>query len=337
MIDFRSLKEVLQTKISTRLIGGFLIVAFLVGFVGIWGINANRILQKNSQIAMEIIELENLLDHSLIQVLQLIGTQTVDDHRDIKSNIENLRRDFDILHQKNDEFIHRLDMRTFDENIQEFHRISNGLLRLHKEKLARTKELEEKKKIGRPPSELETIITEQKKVEADEYIRIEQFSNIIDALDRDKEILVSNIRAGSESLARNTFLVLSFVLLAVFIASVVLGLYIARSIAKPIGELSRVVKAIAGGDLSKRAEVKSKDEIGQLAVAFNEMTVKLKESYHGLEEKVRVRTEELERAKTALEEKNYELERFNKIAVSRELKMIELKKALLERDKRGKK
>lgn len=58
-----------------------------------------------------------------------------------------------------------------------------------------------------------------------------------------------------------------------------------RSITKPMNYLLSVVKTIARGDLSKRAEIASEDEIGQLAAAFNDMTVQLQKSRKGLEKK----------------------------------------------------
>jgi len=64
-------------------------------------------------------------------------------------------------------------------------------------------------------------------------------------------------------------------------------------VVRPIVSLTNVAQSIAEGDLNKKVEVKSKDEIGQLGDAFNVMTSKLKQSYAGLEEKVRVRTKEL--------------------------------------------
>ncbi|MHA1471012.1 MAG: HAMP domain-containing protein, partial [Candidatus Asgardarchaeia archaeon] len=60
------------------------------------------------------------------------------------------------------------------------------------------------------------------------------------------------------------------------------------------------------GDLSRRAELKSKDEIGVLADAFNSMAKNLEESYAGLEKKVEERTvklkEEVDERKQAEDE-----------------------------------
>ena len=44
---------------------------------------------------------------------------------------------------------------------------------------------------------------------------------------------------------------------------------------KPIGDLTLAAASIGNGDLSQRVEIKSKDEIGQLADAFNQMAADL--------------------------------------------------------------
>ncbi len=55
------------------------------------------------------------------------------------------------------------------------------------------------------------------------------------------------------------------------------SLIIARSISKPLDRLTKGAEIIGAGDLEHKVEVKSKDELGQLAAAFNEMTGSLKE------------------------------------------------------------
>jgi two-component system sensor histidine kinase CpxA len=57
--------------------------------------------------------------------------------------------------------------------------------------------------------------------------------------------------------------------IGVIIALMLFPLY--RFISKPLGELRKTAQVIASGDLSARASVKSSDEIGELAKAFNIM------------------------------------------------------------------
>lgn len=59
--------------------------------------------------------------------------------------------------------------------------------------------------------------------------------------------------------------------LLIFGITAISTIYLSKRITKPVKELTITVQAIAGGDLTKRAEIESEDEIGQLAMSFNEM------------------------------------------------------------------
>ncbi|MEE8423303.1 MAG: histidine kinase dimerization/phospho-acceptor domain-containing protein, partial [Thermodesulfobacteriota bacterium] len=77
---------------------------------------------------------------------------------------------------------------------------------------------------------------------------------------------------------------------------VLLGLlvvYASRMIVKPIKMLHDGAELIGKGDLNYRLQIKSGDEIEELADKFNEMVEQLKSSYTDLEKKVEERTEEL--------------------------------------------
>ncbi|WP_152655400.1 methyl-accepting chemotaxis protein [Oceanobacillus sp. CFH 90083] len=76
-------------------------------------------------------------------------------------------------------------------------------------------------------------------------------------------------------------------LLIVLISAVAIGLgvtvLIVRSVVKPIKELKEKARIISTGDLTQSIEVKTKDEIGELGVAFNEMQNSLKELIRDVE------------------------------------------------------
>ncbi|PIQ85342.1 MAG: hypothetical protein COV74_09065 [Candidatus Omnitrophica bacterium CG11_big_fil_rev_8_21_14_0_20_45_26] len=80
------------------------------------------------------------------------------------------------------------------------------------------------------------------------------------------------------------------------------GLLVARSIIKPLHMLQQGAVIIGKGNLKHKIPVSSKDEIGELANSFNEMTRKLEESYTILEEKVKERTKGLSEANIKLEQ-----------------------------------
>ena len=57
--------------------------------------------------------------------------------------------------------------------------------------------------------------------------------------------------------------------------ALVLGVVLARTLAQPIRELTAATQAMAGGKLGQRVSVRSRDEIGELAASFNQMSADL--------------------------------------------------------------
>jgi methyl-accepting chemotaxis protein len=74
-------------------------------------------------------------------------------------------------------------------------------------------------------------------------------------------------------------------LVAAIIVGLVLAVYITRSITRPVAEVVGVLKSVAKGDLTQQVEVKSRDEIGQMAGALNGMVANLRDTA-GVAEKV---------------------------------------------------
>ena len=72
---------------------------------------------------------------------------------------------------------------------------------------------------------------------------------------------------------------------AVLLGAVV-SFLLAQSICKPIIGLTKAAKIISDGNLEHRVVANTKDEVGELARTFNDMAVKLRESYAHLEEKM---------------------------------------------------
>jgi signal transduction histidine kinase len=73
----------------------------------------------------------------------------------------------------------------------------------------------------------------------------------------------------------------------------VIAAWVSRKITRPIQKLSEVARNIRNGNLDRRADIKTGDEIETLADEFNEMTRALQNSYATLEDKVEQRTREV--------------------------------------------
>jgi two-component system, OmpR family, sensor histidine kinase BaeS len=62
------------------------------------------------------------------------------------------------------------------------------------------------------------------------------------------------------------------------VIALVLGIILSRTLTRPIRELTRATHAVSEGDFSQQVPVRSKDELGELAQAFNKMSTELSRS-----------------------------------------------------------
>jgi signal transduction histidine kinase len=62
------------------------------------------------------------------------------------------------------------------------------------------------------------------------------------------------------------------------VIALLLGIFLSRSLTRPIRELTQATHAVSEGDLSQQVPVRSNDELGELAQAFNKMSAELSRS-----------------------------------------------------------
>ena len=62
------------------------------------------------------------------------------------------------------------------------------------------------------------------------------------------------------------------------VIALLLGIFLSRTLTRPIRELTRATHAVSEGDLSQQVPVRSSDELGELAQAFNRMSSELSRS-----------------------------------------------------------
>ena len=98
-------------------------------------------------------------------------------------------------------------------------------------------------------------------------------------------ILGIDINANDVRLAEKDLLYRGiFVLLMGIVFSLLLGSIFSIRIISPVKRLIDGTKHVAGGDLSYRVKIPSQDEIGQLALSFNDMTASLADAREKLHE-----------------------------------------------------
>ncbi|MFC4402352.1 cell wall metabolism sensor histidine kinase WalK [Gracilibacillus xinjiangensis] len=133
---------------------------------------------------------------------------------------------------------------------------------------------------------------EDKKLFRNEYNNDRTLRRIVPIVDgqNDSPVGVLQVDANIEEiyglLEDVTRIFLNATILAIVI-SIVLGILVARSITKPITEMRKQAMIMARGDFSKKVNVYGTDEIGQLAITFNDMNDRLKLANQTTEEERR--------------------------------------------------
>lgn len=125
--------------------------------------------------------------------------------------------------------------------------------------------------------------------------------------------IVSNI--GTDELYNKTNLLLKNTMIMgiiCIIAAILLGLWIANGFVKPIRAFSKTFTAMKEGDLTQKLNIKSKDEIGQLALSFNQMGENLKTLLVDIQHSADVVASSSKELSAATEESNKTMEEIAK-------------------------
>jgi signal transduction histidine kinase len=94
------------------------------------------------------------------------------------------------------------------------------------------------------------------------------------------KVKVALLVGGAITLASFTFYIgaswkFRYALLAALLASLVFTQFMAHGMTSPLRQMTAAARAMARGDYSRRVRATSRDEIGQLATAFNQMATDL--------------------------------------------------------------
>ncbi|CAA6690382.1 MULTISPECIES: ATP-binding protein [unclassified Lentimonas] len=120
------------------------------------------------------------------------------------------------------------------------------------------------------------------------------------------DYLILSSQERSDRQSANLSLLFWISVVVLFAGAIGLGVWFTLGISRPISRLSRNFNTVAGGDFDLQVPAGGKSELDDLARAFNDMTDQLRHSYSEVEEKVRLRTKELQLA-TARSKKMAEL------------------------------
>jgi len=135
---------------------------------------------------------------------------------------------------------------------------------------------------------IQGIDKRQMMVKVDEFV--EQLNQLVTFYQRDAESKIEFLRLIQ---------IISLFGTLIFVYVAMNSIY--RHVETPLKHLTEVARKLGDGDLSRRVDIKNKDELGVLANSFNAMSEALEDMYEGLEDKVEKKTQQLKQSNDILE------------------------------------
>lgn len=115
------------------------------------------------------------------------------------------------------------------------------------------------------------------------------------------QVVIEQPAAAAYAPIRSLLLIIGIMALIAAVWAAAIGAYFSRQIVLPLQQLTEMATRISEGDLEARVEVHNHNELGILAVTFNQMTRQLQESITELEQRVVERTRDLRRRSIQLQ------------------------------------
>lgn len=255
-------------KLAKKLIISFVLVAIIAGIVGTVGIvNLSKLEQKDTELydlmtvpISEAGQMLNLMQRIRVNTRELILQDNAENKKQINDTLKTLRDQLDQTALSFEKTIQSEEVRTSFNKFQ-------------------TAKLEYRSFMD----ELMVFINSDEDDKAYEYLNNtmrESAKNQEDALNETVLLKVANAQKTSDdntAQARQAMVIMIVLVLLAMTVAIVLGIWIARLISKPINQIVEMAGKAAEGDLDVELTVSSKDEIGRLAAAFNHMTHNINE------------------------------------------------------------
>ncbi|MBU4208543.1 MAG: response regulator [Proteobacteria bacterium] len=305
-------------KIHQKLFIGYLIITLVVGAIGYLGILTNRVAKEGyNEAAHHTIPVINALSNLRFAGLRIVSS-TIEfsflrtEKQVSDKDIEQADKDIEQADKDIERLINQ-EIALYNEALKQYEDLVNRFSPAHYEHLQSirnlglriqetSKELINLKRQGK----LESGFIEKKEAfEKDE----KAFSDAVDFIIlKEQKDFINKKKQLESSLEASTIIIILGALISA-IAAILIGAFISRSISKPIIKLRDAAGEIGKGNLDTRTDIKSKNEIGQLADSFNKMAEDLKRYHNHLEELVEKHAAELRDANEHLKQEINERKR----------------------------
>ncbi|MCD6590865.1 MAG: HAMP domain-containing protein [Candidatus Aenigmarchaeota archaeon] len=295
IIAYTIIKHKLMTPISfsiqRKMIMSFLVVAVLMGFIGYSGIYAlnhldastKKILEEQQTVMTHISDIRSDLLVCRLKLDQYIATQNKAHLNELERILNRVNKTLILVRNKISKHKER-DIAVLDEIENAFwsyKNLINSIVSFYEKN----------------PNDKETIST--KKLRIDSLLDNALLVKLNSLYAIEEEEITKLVEHSHVVYTQSIWNIIFFSLILIGVGGVS-SFLISRSIANPLIKMAKITQKIAKGEFEHRLNIKSKDEIGELASAFNKMTRDLR-NYHEqikrhaeeLEEKVAKRTKEL--------------------------------------------
>ncbi len=251
-----------NAKISVKLIIGFLLVALIgaiIGTVGILNIykmkSADSTLFKENTLGVTYASSAGTFFQRLrYNVLELTILNTEEERDSSVRKIQEFTVTIEDLLTKYEKRIRSKDDRAQYENLKKTWATYNGYIKDILQSVQENK-MERAKQIILVDSDTATM----------------EFKTGLENILAYNNTLAEKVARDNEILASQTGITMIIIILAGAVVSIVLGVFIARSISKPIAAIVEAAEKLAVGDINLNVKSDRKDEIGSLLSSFEKM------------------------------------------------------------------
>lgn len=256
------MKRIKNVGIGTKLILAFLIVAILCGTVGIIGIlsineisEADTLLYSKNTVGITYIN-DLAVNYQQLRYNALVLT-IVDDDSKQKQCLENIDQYTDYVNES----LTKYEALITDKDEESMFSSLSTYWDQYYQNIEKAKKYFESDQIKQASS----LIINVASAKGDKLV---ETLNML--IEYNKTLAQEQSVLNAHGAANTTYVMIGIVS-ASFIAAIMLGLFIARSISRPVKQLNVAADKLAAGDTHISLKIKSRDEIGRLGKAFGNM------------------------------------------------------------------
>lgn len=271
--------------IRSKLLAGYFVVALLSGAVGLIGLDLTRTVDRKFSLVAD----DTLPDLEILQDLRFAGVRIVASTMEYVFLVEKERAAKGLPSEGKRHVEERhiaAGSSLFRRSIDRYRSQVKGETGREKRPVAVIQERGEKLiatsgeivgliNAGASPRQL---LDAKERFEADE----KAYLAVVEELLRQENASFTKYRQSVRHTFASTQVEIALFSVLTFIFAVACGHTISAGISRRLDRFRRTVQAIGWGDLTTRVDVQSRDELGELAVAFNTMTDDLQRSHNEL-------------------------------------------------------